>query len=121
MTNRVAVCRWYRARSTMIAGAMLGSVLTVAAVSVPSWAQLRSNAESAIELVDPDVFRVCADPHNLPFSNEQGEGFENKLATMLAQKLGKRSPLTSRDQPTLANSQNQSAFCRQSPGLLRGE
>src|SRR5262245_47496567 len=44
----------------------------------------------SIELVDPKVLRVCADPHNMPFSTEQGEGFENKLAEMLAEKLGKR-------------------------------
>ena len=34
------------------------------------------------------VFRVCADPHNLPFSDEAGEGFENKLAELFASKLG---------------------------------
>jgi mxaJ protein len=28
--------------------------------------------------------RVCADPNNLPFSNERGEGFENQLASMIA-------------------------------------
>ena len=28
----------------------------------------------SVELVDPKVFRVCADPHNLPFSDEQGRG-----------------------------------------------
>src|SRR5258707_6811723 len=44
----------------------------------------------SIELVDPKVLRVCADPRNLPFSNEKGEGFENKLAELLAEKLGKR-------------------------------
>jgi quinoprotein dehydrogenase-associated probable ABC transporter substrate-binding protein len=44
---------------------------------------------AAIELVDPKVFRVCDDPHNLPFSNEAQEGFENKIATLLASKLGK--------------------------------
>jgi quinoprotein dehydrogenase-associated probable ABC transporter substrate-binding protein len=43
----------------------------------------------SIELVDPKVLRVCADPRNLPFSDEQGEGFENKLAEFFAQKLGK--------------------------------
>ncbi|MCJ7527862.1 MAG: quinoprotein dehydrogenase-associated putative ABC transporter substrate-binding protein, partial [Methyloceanibacter sp.] len=26
--------------------------------------------------------RVCADPNNMPFSNEKGEGFENKLAEL---------------------------------------
>ncbi|MGC2410272.1 MAG: quinoprotein dehydrogenase-associated putative ABC transporter substrate-binding protein [Methyloceanibacter sp.] len=30
---------------------------------------------------------VCADPNNLPFSNEKGEGFENKLAELIASKL----------------------------------
>jgi mxaJ protein len=30
---------------------------------------------------------VCADPNNLPFSNRQGQGFENKLAAMLARDL----------------------------------
>jgi quinoprotein dehydrogenase-associated probable ABC transporter substrate-binding protein len=44
----------------------------------------------SIELVDPKVFRVCADPRNLPFSNEKGEGFENKLAEFLATKLNKK-------------------------------
>lgn len=29
-------------------------------------------------------FRVCADPNNLPFSNEAGEGFENRLAELIA-------------------------------------
>ena len=32
--------------------------------------------------------RVCADPDNLPFSNERGEGFENKLAELVARELG---------------------------------
>jgi mxaJ protein len=30
------------------------------------------------------VIRVCADPNNLPFSNQAGEGFENRLAELLA-------------------------------------
>ena len=30
------------------------------------------------------ILRVCADPNNLPFSNRAGEGFENKLAALLA-------------------------------------
>lgn len=34
------------------------------------------------------ALRVCADPNNLPFSNERGEGFENKLAEMLAADSG---------------------------------
>jgi mxaJ protein len=33
------------------------------------------------------VLRVCADPNNLPFSNERGEGFENELAVLVAREL----------------------------------
>ncbi len=32
--------------------------------------------------------RVCADPNNLPFSNEQRQGFENRIAEVLADELG---------------------------------
>ena len=31
--------------------------------------------------------RVCADPNNLPFSNEHGEGFENRIADLVANEL----------------------------------
>src|SRR3954469_18732089 len=31
--------------------------------------------------------RVCADPNNLPFSNERLEGFENKIVELIAQEL----------------------------------
>ena len=44
----------------------------------------------SIELVDPKVLRVCADPRNMPFSNQSGEGFENKLAELFAGKLQKK-------------------------------
>jgi mxaJ protein len=33
------------------------------------------------------VLRVCADPNNLPFSNDRGEGFENELAVLVAREL----------------------------------
>jgi quinoprotein dehydrogenase-associated probable ABC transporter substrate-binding protein len=38
---------------------------------------------------DPTAFRVCADPNNLPFSNRDRQGFENKLADLIAAKLGR--------------------------------
>ena len=40
------------------------------------------------------VLRVCADPNNLPFSNQRGEGFENKIAELLAQDMGERVEYT---------------------------
>jgi len=53
-------------------------------------AQINESGDLSIELVDPKVLRVCADPRNLPFSNEKGEGFENKLAELFADKLQKK-------------------------------
>ena len=40
------------------------------------------------ELVTRDELRVCADPNNLPFSNDKGEGFENKVAAIIGADLG---------------------------------
>jgi mxaJ protein len=34
------------------------------------------------------ALRVCADPNNLPYSNERQEGFENRLAELVARDLG---------------------------------
>ena len=53
-------------------------------------AQTTDGPDLSIELVDPNVLRVCADPRNLPFSNDKGEGFENKLGELLAEKLHKK-------------------------------
>ena len=66
-------------------------------IAAPAFAQnLGSDAgargddnKGSIELVDAKVLRVCADPNNLPFSNEKGEGFENKIAEYLAKKINK--------------------------------
>ena len=40
------------------------------------------------EVVDLTRLRVCADPGNLPYSNDKGEGFENKIAELIAADLG---------------------------------
>src|SRR5574337_1825778 len=32
--------------------------------------------------------KVCGDPDNLPFSNKKSEGFENKIAEVIAKELG---------------------------------
>jgi mxaJ protein len=40
------------------------------------------------------VLRVAADPNNLPFSNQRGEGFENKLIELIAHELGARVEYT---------------------------
>ena len=81
MTN-AALHRW-----------LLISLLAIVATLIDrevSRAQTTEGTELSIELVDPKVLRVCVDPRNLPFSNEKGEGFENKLAELFAEKLQKK-------------------------------
>lgn len=39
---------------------------------------------------DPTEFRVCADKDNLPYSDDKQEGFENKIAELIAKDLGKK-------------------------------
>jgi len=43
---------------------------------------------------EPKPLRVCADPNNLPFSNQAGEGFENKLVELAARDLGRKVEYT---------------------------
>jgi quinoprotein dehydrogenase-associated probable ABC transporter substrate-binding protein len=73
-------------RSASLAFALVGLLLLAGA---PAFAQANDDANGALELVDPKVLRVCADPNSLPFSNDKGEGFENKIAELFAKKLGK--------------------------------
>jgi quinoprotein dehydrogenase-associated probable ABC transporter substrate-binding protein len=72
--------------------AILASLATAVFICIcvrPLRAQVNESGDLSIELIDPKVLRVCADPRNMPFSDEKGEGFENKLAELVAQKLGK--------------------------------
>ncbi len=84
MTTRAAALR----RAT---AAALG---VLAMTSLAPLARAQEGAGPSLELVDPNVLRVCSDPRNMPFSTEKGEGFENKIAELLAGKLGKRLAYT---------------------------
>jgi len=39
------------------------------------------------EIIDRSALKVCADPSNLPFSDETKEGFENKIAELIGDEL----------------------------------
>jgi mxaJ protein len=41
-----------------------------------------------------NVLRVASDPNNLPFSNQRGEGFENKIVDLVARELGMKVEYT---------------------------
>ena len=73
---------------------LLATAATVACRDVARAQGANEGLDLSIELVDPKVLRVCADPRNLPFSNEKGEGFENKLAEFFAAKLEKKLDYT---------------------------
>jgi quinoprotein dehydrogenase-associated probable ABC transporter substrate-binding protein len=63
--------------------------ICAAAIAASLWLGAGAPAEAAsAEAVDRSALRVCADPSNLPFSNKKGEGFENKIAELLAEELG---------------------------------
>ena len=72
MSNRVAMKTVRRATS---------AVACIGVAAILGTASLGAAPAGAAYL------RVCADPDNMPFSNEKGEGFENKLAELIAQKL----------------------------------
>ncbi|MDO5612571.1 MAG: transporter substrate-binding domain-containing protein [Paracoccus sp. (in: a-proteobacteria)] len=53
-----------------------------AAVALPAGAQFVPDMRSTTQ------FRVCADPANAPMSMQDGSGFENRLAKLIADKMG---------------------------------
>ena len=59
-------------------GAQVSKLLALAALAL---------LLGSCDLVPQRTITACADPNNLPFSNEAGEGFENKLAQMIASDL----------------------------------
>lgn len=63
----------------------LARILALASLAVPA-AAVPALAQRPAPL-EPGLIRVCADPDNLPSSNDKGEGYENKIATLIAQEL----------------------------------
>lgn len=72
---------WARNRRAFLAPALLAFGVGCLSMAAGARAQVS-------DLVSKTHFRVCADPANMPFSNKAGEGFENKLADLFAEKLG---------------------------------
>lgn len=72
--------------------ASLGAILAI--VTTPLLAEdtgvdMNSGRGGEAQRVDDGTeFKVCTDPANLPFSNNKQEGFENKIAEVLAKDLG---------------------------------
>ncbi|WP_043516715.1 quinoprotein dehydrogenase-associated putative ABC transporter substrate-binding protein [Halomonas sp. BC04] len=47
-----------------------------------------SAAANLPERLDREALRVCMDGNNMPFSNEAGDGFENRIAELMAEDMG---------------------------------
>jgi quinoprotein dehydrogenase-associated probable ABC transporter substrate-binding protein len=47
----------------------------------------RPVAAQTADIADRSTLRICADPNNLPYSNQKMEGFENKIAALLGKTL----------------------------------
>lgn len=55
---------------------------------------LTASGTVAADTKEAATLRVCADPNNLPYSNAAGQGFENRLAELLAQSMGRKVEYT---------------------------
>lgn len=53
-----------------------------------------ASATDTSDLVSENRLRVCADPANMPFSNDKGEGFENAIAELLAGEMDRKVQYT---------------------------
>jgi quinoprotein dehydrogenase-associated probable ABC transporter substrate-binding protein len=53
------------------------------------WLTLGVASSSAVFANNDSILRVCADPGNMPISNDKGEGFSNKIAKVIAESMGK--------------------------------
>ena len=79
-----------RSSIRLMAPRLMALALAVATAPAAAFAQ-GAGLGAAGELVDPNILRVCADPSNMPFTDESGKGFENRLAELVAEKTGRKS------------------------------
>ena len=84
---RLAAHRLVAHRVAAYRAAVLGLGLLGCVVPAHRSAAQAPGLGASVELVDPKTLRVCADPRNLPFSDEKGQGFENRIASLFAAKL----------------------------------
>jgi len=64
------------------------AVLATLLAAGPAWCDVPPPASPPVDKVSHTDLRVCADPNNLPYSNDKEQGFENKIAQRLATDLG---------------------------------
>ncbi|HZP49338.1 MAG TPA: quinoprotein dehydrogenase-associated putative ABC transporter substrate-binding protein [Vicinamibacterales bacterium] len=88
-----SVCRSIGAIAVAAAAVVwtgLEAGITVAGASgQPSSVAQPTSAAPPSSGADAGVLRVCSDPNNMPFSNDRQQGFENRIADLVARELGR--------------------------------
>ena len=64
-------------------------ILSTAAVSLLALVAGAVSVTAHSAGTEGDTLRVCKDPNNMPFANLAGEGFEDRIAELLARKMGR--------------------------------
>ena len=76
--------------SVLLGSVVVGNVLAADMPDIPAINPDEGRIGEVRRVEDPTEFKVCADPDNMPYSNSKQEGFEDKIAAVLAQELGKK-------------------------------
>jgi mxaJ protein len=76
--------------SALLGSVVVGNVLAADMPDIPAINPDEGRIGEVRRVEDPTEFKVCADPDNMPYSNSKQEGFEDKIAAVLAQELGKK-------------------------------
>lgn len=78
----------------LFGGAVLSNLAYAEELQIPTLNPDEGRIGEIRRVEDPTEFKVCADPDNMPYSNMKQEGFEDKIAALLAQDLGKKLSFT---------------------------
>ena len=76
--------------SVLLGSLVAGNVLAADMPDIPTINPDEGRIGEVRRVEDPTEFKVCADPDNMPYSNSKQEGFEDKIAEVLAKELGKK-------------------------------
>jgi mxaJ protein len=76
--------------SVLLSSVVISNVIAAEMPDIPAINPDEGRLGEVRRVEDPTEFKVCADPDNMPYSNSKQEGFEDKIAEVLAKELGKK-------------------------------
>ncbi|MFA5900893.1 MAG: methanol oxidation system protein MoxJ [Hyphomicrobium sp.] len=79
------------------AGLMFSTAVMLATLVAPGWAAGSSSTQAA----DASALRICASEVETPYSDREGDGFENKIAKVLAGAMGRKASFVWSDKPAI--------------------